>query len=129
MNYSFLLMRHAYSRHNQEKDYWKGRYNDKSYKQLPEYRMSKFCSSLVDSPQVNIEQCLQVRQSYIDFDKVAMVICSPLKRCLETCKHIIEGQKDLPVIVEPMLCSRLSAAWSIGSSASTLKEEYPNFNF
>ena len=42
MQFDFLLMRHAYSRHNLEKDQWKGRFGDKSYKNLPEYNISKF---------------------------------------------------------------------------------------
>lgn len=50
MNYDFFLMRHAYSRHNFEKDQWKQRFGDKSYKTLNEYRISKFAPELIDSP-------------------------------------------------------------------------------
>lgn len=50
MDYQFLLMRHAYSRHNLEKDQWKQRFGDKSYKGLSEYRISKFAPELIDSP-------------------------------------------------------------------------------
>jgi len=31
--------------------------------------------------------------------------------------------------VEPLLSNRLSAAWSIGSTASSLAKDYPNFDF
>ena len=34
MDYTFLMMRHAYSKHNVENDQWKERYGDKSYKKM-----------------------------------------------------------------------------------------------
>lgn len=50
-------MRHAYSRHNLEKDQWMARHGDKSYKKLPEYNISKFAPDLVDSSWIDSSQC------------------------------------------------------------------------
>ena len=91
--------------------------------------MSKFCADFIDSNEVDIKQCLQVRQNHINFDNIALVICSPLRRCLETCKQITQGHSGFSIVVEPMLCSRLSASWSIGSSALALQQDYPSFDF
>lgn len=114
MDFDFVLMRHAYSRHNHEKDQWKERFGGKSYKTLTEYRISKFTPELIDSPWINFPNELL---NPIEISKLALVICSPLKRCLETCRRMMGEENNLPVIVEPLLASRLSAAWSIGSDA------------
>lgn len=37
-------MRHACSKHNTEKDKWKGENGDKSYKLKPEFKLIKFNS-------------------------------------------------------------------------------------
>jgi|JI9StandDraft_1071089.scaffolds.fasta_scaffold10292_6 hypothetical protein len=40
------------------------------------------------------------------------------------------GEKTgVPVVVEPLLSSRLSAAWSVGSDAQLLEKDYPDFDF
>ena len=57
MDYTFLLMRHAYSLHNIEKDTWKKQYPDKSYKQKEEYRRSKFNPALIDPFYIDQAQC------------------------------------------------------------------------
>lgn len=42
---------------------------------------------------------------------------------------LISGVSGVAVVVDPQLSSRLSAAWSIGSSASILQKEYVDFDF
>jgi hypothetical protein len=53
-----------------------------------------------------------------------------MRRCLETCKALIEGREDrVKVVVEPLLSCRMGSVWDIGSSPELLKKEYPSFDF
>ena len=40
-----------------------------------------------------------------------------------------DAGKTIPVIVEPLLSSRLANIWSVGSDWSLLKQLYPAFEF
>ena len=63
------------------------------------------------------------------------MIVSPLKRSLETAKYLKQlfkqNNKNVFIIVQPFLASRICSVWTIGSNLSELEKNYGNegFNF
>ena len=84
---------------------------------------------LLDASEVDIEQCRMLTSEVLNLEEVGLVICSPLRRCLSTAKGISEGKTGLKVVVEPMLCGRIAAAWSVCSPLAVLEQEFPCFDF
>lgn len=62
-------------------------------------------------------------KKFLDLKKIGLIICSPMRRCLETCAELLKNHEgNVKVIVEPLLSSRINSAWSIGSSTTELQK-------
>lgn len=117
MNYSLYLMRHAPSEHNRAKEEWKKAHPDSpNYKDAPDYQTLKHSADLID-PSVVDSSCIDRAKKVLDAANITLILCSPMRRCLQTCAQLLESSKwQARLIVEPLLSSRLNSAWSIGSS-------------
>lgn len=81
MDYSFLLMRHAQSKHNDEKIKWKDEHKQPKFKESEEYKRLKFNPYLIDSNVIMRSQVHDAR-TLLNLDKIELILCSPLRRCL-----------------------------------------------
>lgn len=62
----------------------------------------------------------------IDWQDVGLILVSPMRRCLETCRKMIaQSNRKIDVFVEPLLKGRLSSVWGYGHSVEHLKCCYP----
>lgn len=122
-SFKIILMRHSESAHNVKKCLHKSEHKDPntSYKLSPQYMKTKFSKQLIDPEEIDA-RFLDDGLRLIDMTQIGLIITSPLNRCLATVKYILancgkineQNQQQPKVIVEPLLTSRISTAWSTG---------------
>lgn len=119
-------MRHAESHYNETKRNLKAKHLQNGLKKTKEYLSLRTNPKLKD-PTVTHNGSLEVRglKSAIDWDCVQVILVSPLRRCLETCRILLEESgRNIEVKVLPMLQSRLTGSSDHGSSLRDLKLSY-----
>lgn len=62
----------------------------------------------------------------IQMSDVDLVIVSPLRRALQTCDIIFGGEKNIKIVVEPLLSENLTSAVDIGASIGSSIEKWGN---
>lgn len=124
-------MRHGEADHNLAKRALKKKLNMKKIKTTPEYQLIKFHPRFREDrlTQTGKAQAIQAAKT-IDWDNISVVLVSPLLRCLETCQIMLSKvEANIEVIVEPLLASRLTNAWSLGNQRDLLLAQFPTFSF
>ncbi|KAL0489168.1 phosphatase [Acrasis kona] len=84
------------------------------------------------------KQCLPEADAalrVIPWDKIDLVLCSPLSRALQTYTSLVQHamppliDDQVPKVVHPLLRERLYLASDTGSGRSVLESNFPHFNF
>ncbi|EGR29140.1 phosphoglycerate mutase, putative [Ichthyophthirius multifiliis] len=123
-----VLIRHAESEYNLEQ---RKACNSSTEVKNGENLQTKFKKDLIDCSltEEGKNQCLQAEQICENLN-IGIVLVSPLRRALETCKEIFKNHKNKPkVIVNPLFREMLLSNCDIGGRILESKEDFPEYDF